>query len=189
MKKDLWYGARLGLIRNNISYVSVKDKDCGIFPLTHVWGLREDLLPEYVFSDTGIIIESPTSEIYKVPENVQPNTPLKLKPTSYSDFLYYVKVIKTMKAQLSEEIDLSQIGEILGVTSDSDKLYYYGRSLDGTRIGMFPKNYVEILKNYDSAEINCTPSTTPIPGSNPPNIPPPSPPSHISIIIILITIH
>ncbi len=184
---DWWKGARLASIKNSITSLSVKKENCGIFPLTHVWRLREDLLPDSVFTANGVIISSSndSSEIepalgVPVPEAI---------PEATEHF--YVKVKKTMTPHLREEMELPEIGEILLVTAIPDKLYYFGQSLDGARVGMFPKHFVQVEDNYEpppspppQCDLHSTNSSTssPIPSSNlpPPTIPPPSPP-HISI--------
>ncbi|KAH9392866.1 hypothetical protein TYRP_005956 [Tyrophagus putrescentiae] len=80
-----------------------------------------------------------------------------------------------MTPHLREEMELPEIGEILLVTAIPDKLYYFGQSLDGARVGMFPKHFLRPHSTNSS-------TSSPIPSSNlpPPTIPPPSPP-HISI--------
>ncbi|KAH9392865.1 hypothetical protein TYRP_005955 [Tyrophagus putrescentiae] len=55
---DWWKGTRLASIKNSITSLSVREENCGIFPLTHVWRLREDLLPDSVFTANGVIISS-----------------------------------------------------------------------------------------------------------------------------------
>lgn len=155
--------------------------------MTHVWRLREDLLPESVFTQSGVNIETNDS-----------NEASQIEPAALGEAVhdtqlqeatehFYVKVKHTMTAHLRQEMELPEIGEILLVTSIPDKLYYYGQSLDGSRVGMFPKHFVQIEENYESTQcdLNSTTSSTssPIPSSNPPSMPPPSPPltPHISI--------
>lgn len=175
-------------IKNSITSLSVKEENCGIFPLTHVWQLREDLLPESTFTQNGVNIESKDST--EASQNEPASLGVAVSDTHLHEATehFYVKVKHTMTAHLRQEMELPEIGEILLVTSIPDKLYYYGQSLDGNRVGMFPKHFVQIEENYEPStqcDLNSTTSSTssPIPSSNPPSIPPPSPPPtpHISI--------
>lgn len=151
-----------------------------MFPLTHVWRLREDLLPESAFSQHGIIIEGLTdNESTAQGEQVAPiKDDTHLPATEH----FYVRVTKTMEAHTSDEMNLPENGEILLVNSIPDKLYYSGQSLDGRRVGIFPKSFVKIEDNFEPTETHCdlnstnSSTTSPIPSSNPPTIPPPSPP-------------
>src|SRR6218665_1991295 len=52
-----WYGTRLKSVIWKNNCFLVKPENCGIFPITHVWMLRTDLLPDTVLS-SRISIES-----------------------------------------------------------------------------------------------------------------------------------
>src|SRR5699024_7880260 len=153
LNDDWWHGTRLASVKNSFTSCSVKEEHCGIFPLTHVWRLREDLLPESVFTQTGVIIENSTSDSSTANTHLEPVPTGAIHqahhPQSTPGECFYVKVIKTMIAHLDEEMDLPEVGEILQVNSTPDKLYYSGQSLDGTRVGLFPRNFVKIEDNYE----------------------------------------
>ena len=61
--------------------------------------------------------------------------------------MFHVKVIRTMKAQLMDEMDLPKIDEVLAVLSEPDKHYYYGSTFDGKRKGIFPKSFVHVIQS------------------------------------------
>lgn len=170
LNDDWWYGTRLSSVVNHVTSWIVKNEHCGIFPLTHVWRLREDLLPENVFTDSGVVIQ--TDNIVPPPtiEKESADDSDEIDNQTNEEILFYVKVVKTMKAHLEEEMDLPQIEEVLAITSIPDNLYYFGKSLDGTKQGLFPKNFVVKIDNYEM-------SPSPALESNPPSIPPPSPPA------------
>ncbi|XP_054160708.1 dynamin-binding protein-like [Oppia nitens] len=101
-------------------YVMANPNLIGIFPLTHVWQLDNKYLPKKI---------KPSDENYN------------------NDRKMYAKVVIEMHSQLDNEIDLYK-DEIMVITDTYDKMYYSGHSLNGQREGIFPKNFVKILDNY-----------------------------------------
>ena len=154
---DWWNGTRLSSVQRLDNHLIVDDANCGIFPLTFVWKLRNDLLPDFIFDPRGIRVKNFTSK-HSIDDNIDntvekqkivPNESLQPEQnnnnvvnTTKNKYLFYVKVIKTMEAQLDQEIDLPELDEILGVIKENDKLYYEGESLSRKIRGIFPKNFV-----------------------------------------------
>ncbi|KAF7493012.1 Dynamin-binding protein [Sarcoptes scabiei] len=174
INNDWWYGTRLNSVKiYRLDRLVVDDDDCGIFPLTFVWQLRNDLLPAILLDSQSIQLKSlvdcddeiskdklesdskenqlPASSVIDakpVMEIIDQNDKAKHDP----QYLFYVKVNKVMEAQLEEEINLPEIGEILGVEQVQDKLYYFGRSLQRNVEGIFPQSFVTKIANNE--EIN-----------------------------------
>lgn len=114
--------------------------------------MREDLLPDYVFNSSGIKFLNPAKQLPNndvLIKNDNNSSKDNTEEPSTSSYLFYVKVTTTMNAQLDEEIDLPELGEILGVISIQDKLYYQGESLSRKVKGIFPKNFVTKLDDHD----------------------------------------
>lgn len=194
---DWWHGARLTSVRRNNQHLTVDSSQCGIFPLTYVWQLRDDLIPEYVFNGTGVLAVSfqtkPAGD-HRSPPATRTTTIPKVEITaptatnSESSYLFYVKVAKTMSAQLPSEIDLPREGEILAVASVPDKMYYHGHSFERNIDGIFPKNFVKVIDQKEAdayldgmahESSNNSSESSLAESPIPPSISPPPPPATI----------
>nr|XP_027204112.1 rho guanine nucleotide exchange factor 38-like isoform X3 [Dermatophagoides pteronyssinus] len=170
INNDWWNGTRLNSVQRFNDNLFVNDTDCGIFPLTFVWKLRNDLLPDSIFDPRGIPVK--VASKYPIIDNtvcvekqeIQSNKtlPEQNKQTSSNtkknEYLFYVKVVKTMEAKLDQEIDLPLIGEVLGIIEENDKLYYEGESLSRKIRGIFPKNFVVKIDNPENNAENSEPT-------------------------------
>lgn len=177
-----WYGTRLSSVYKKYNNLYVDKSNCGIFPLNFVWKLREDLLSEIIFSETGIVIDGGQAETQS--SVTEPLTVTIPSSTPTESVKFHVKVTQTMDAQLDTEIDLKQIGEILAVIRVPDKMFYYGKSLDGQRRGIFPKKFVEIIADAEvrsqmadnsSSQLSCGNSDSSVSPAPPTISPPPAP--------------
>lgn len=178
VNNDWWYGCRFDNVYLKDNRVLVDSKNCGIFPLSYVWKTREELLPDYVFSPLGTEIIYPRLESSQSIENIDQvatNFPSSENVNNVNDkFLFYVKVITKMSKQFEEEMDLPKLNEVLGVVDDTDKHFYKGEALDGSRKGVFPKKFVEVIQQAEQDDQTDEDDSSGGPSPLPPNEPPPT---------------
>ena len=89
----------------------------GMFPVEYVWKLRENLDEEC--------------------SNINNRSPI--------NGLTYATVLHSMEAKLEDELDLKKDDTVI-ILGDHDSMYYKGELMNG-RQGIFPKNFVSVIKN------------------------------------------
>lgn len=97
-----------------------------------------------LYNNPGVMGIFPLTHVWRLDPKLLPK---KVDTNGQSSDVKYCKVMVEMRSQLDNEIDLFK-DEVLKITENYDKMYFKGESVDGQRKGIFPKNFVQILDNY-----------------------------------------